>query len=60
MKRAKLEIFRGKGKRYYFRMVGGNGEKVAISESYITRWSAKRGARRFLELASNAQIVINV
>lgn len=31
---------------YYVRLVAANGETVAVSEAYTTRWGAKRAARK--------------
>ncbi len=47
-----IEIFKGKGRilpGYFFRLVGANGEPISVSESFTTKWSAKRSARRVAE-----------
>ena len=48
----RVEIFRGSnpGRRepWYVRVVAGNGETLAVSEGYYSRWNAKRAARRLL------------
>lgn len=42
-----VEIFKGKGvQSWRFRLVGSNGEPVTSSEGYLTKWNAKRAARR--------------
>ena len=46
---AHIEIFRSPGPiigGWYFRLVGGNGEIISVSESYTTKWSCKRTARK--------------
>jgi uncharacterized protein YegP (UPF0339 family) len=53
MKRDRLVVFEGKpGKdgqrRFYWKLVGGNGEQSARSQAYTRRFDAKRlGVRRF-------------
>lgn len=55
-----FEVFRGRNKQWYWRLRASNGRIVADGgESYVTRYGAKRGARRFADLAFNATIVIN-
>jgi uncharacterized protein YegP (UPF0339 family) len=47
MKRACYEIFQGHqeiDEGWYWRLVGANGEKMALSEAYTTQSDAKRGA----------------
>lgn len=41
-----LELFQDKKKRWRFRAKARNGEILAQSQAYSTRWSARRGARR--------------
>lgn len=42
-----VEIFKGKGLQpWRFRLVGANGEPVASSEGYVSKWNAKRAARK--------------
>lgn len=42
-----ITIFKGHGLQpWRFRVVAGNGEVVAASEGYLTRWNAKRAARK--------------
>jgi hypothetical protein len=33
-------------RNWHVRLVAGNGQKLATSEGYTTKWSAKRAARR--------------
>lgn len=45
----RIEVFRGKGRivpGWYYRLRAGNGQVLAVSESYVTHWNAKRAARR--------------
>lgn len=42
-----VQIFRGKGiQPHYVRLVSSNGQVLSISEGYLTRWNAKRAAKR--------------
>ncbi len=48
----RVEIFRGKGRilpGYFFRLVAANGEPISVSESFTTKWSCKRSARKVAE-----------
>ena len=36
----------GSIKSWYIRLVAANGETLAVSESYTTKWSAKRAAKK--------------
>ena len=56
-KHGKIEIFRDRKREWRYRLKGRNGEIMAQSEGYRTRWSAKRGARRFQAVASEADII---
>lgn len=40
-----VQLVRGKA-GWYLRLVSPNGETLATSESYRTKWNAKRAARR--------------
>lgn len=40
-----VEIF-GARFSWYIRLVAANGEKLAVSEAYRTRWNATRAAKR--------------
>ncbi len=48
----RVEIFKGSGRilpGYFFRLVAANGEPISVSESFTTKWSAKRSARKVAE-----------
>lgn len=53
----KFELYRDTAKRYRWRLIAGNGEKVAASEAYTTLSSAKRSAERVAQIAHSAVIV---
>ena len=58
---ARFVVFRSpKNKQYYWHLKADNGEIMAQSEGYKTRYGAKRGARRFAALAQKAEIHIRV
>ena len=43
----KVQLFRGTGShRWFLRLVAVNGEVVAHSEGYFSKWNAKRAARK--------------
>lgn len=43
----KVELIKGKGNQPWFlRLVSGNGETLAVSEGYFSRWNAKRAAKK--------------
>ena len=43
----RVELFRGEGRQPYFlRLVAANGKTITVSEGYVTRWHAKRAARK--------------
>lgn len=43
-----VQIYKDRGKRqpWRYRVIAGNGEIVAASEGYSTRWSARRAAKK--------------
>jgi uncharacterized protein YegP (UPF0339 family) len=42
-----IELHRGKGRQpWYLVLVAANGEKLAVSEGYFSKWNAKRAARK--------------
>lgn len=44
-----IEIFKGSGVQpWRFRLVAANGETVAQSEGYLTRWNVQRAVRKAL------------
>jgi uncharacterized protein YegP (UPF0339 family) len=53
----KLELYRDTSKQYRWRLIAGNGEKVAGSEAYTRLSSARRSAQRVKEIAYSAAIV---
>lgn len=53
----KFVIFRDIVGQYRWRLVAGNGEIVATSESYTTKYSARRSAERVKQIAYSAIIV---
>jgi uncharacterized protein YegP (UPF0339 family) len=45
--RQKVELCKGSGLQPYFiRLVGMNGETLAVSEGYVTHFNAKRAAKK--------------
>lgn len=52
-----FEIFKGSQERYYWRLVGGNGEIVAQSEGYANRSNAKRAIAQVKQMIADAEIV---
>ena len=45
--RQKVELCKGKGLQPWFlRLVGMNGETLAVSEGYLTHWNAMRAAKK--------------
>ncbi len=53
----KFEIYQDIARQYRWRLKAGNGEIVAISEAYITKYGAELSARRVKILAAVAIIV---
>ena len=51
---AKFVTYTDRAGYYRWRLVAGNGEKVAASEAYVSHANAVRSAKRVKELASNA------
>lgn len=42
-----IHIFKGEGRQpWYVRAVSRNGQTLTISEGYVSKWGAKRAARR--------------
>lgn len=54
---AKFVIYKDVAGSYRWRLVAGNGEKVAASEAYASKANAKRSAETVRGLASSATIV---
>lgn len=42
----RIVLKRNAAGRWYWHLVGGNGEVMAHSQSYSRRWSARRSARK--------------
>ena len=47
------QVFKGETSRYpggfklwYVRLVAANGETISVSEGYVTKWNAKRAAKK--------------
>jgi uncharacterized protein YegP (UPF0339 family) len=40
-----VELFKGRGGKWRYRLVGGNGEKQTASQPYFSKGNARRGAR---------------
>ena len=53
----KFVIYRDVAGGYRWRLVAGNGEKVAASESYTTKYAATISAKSVQRWASLARIV---
>ncbi len=42
-----VQLYRGSGRQPWFlRLVSPNGEILAVSEGYVTRWGARRAAAK--------------
>lgn len=42
-----VQLYKGKGRHsFYLRLVSSNGQVLAHSEGYYSRWNAKRAARK--------------
>lgn len=53
---AKFAIYMDIAQQYRWRLIAGNGEKVAASEAYVSKQGAIRSAERVKALAATAQI----
>jgi len=42
---SEYEVFQGKDKQWYWHLIADNGAITSISEGYVTKQNAKRGAR---------------
>lgn len=54
---ARIDIYIDVAGQYRWRLVAGNGEKVAASEAYASKQGAIRSAQHVKAWASTAQIV---
>ena len=57
---AKFVIFRDHVGEYRWRLIAGNGQIVAASEGYVTKYGARRSADNVKALAPYAIITENV
>jgi uncharacterized protein len=58
MAKAKFEIYEDKADEYRWRLIDGNGKKVASSgESFDSKSNAKRAAQNVKDTAPDADIV---
>lgn len=53
--RRRIELFEGKDKQWYWRLLGGNGEKMAQSEGYTRKSGAIQGIADALKIDPEAQ-----
>ncbi len=53
---ATFEVYEDAAGSYRWRLVAGNGEKIAASEAYTTRANARRSAEMVKRLAPDATI----
>lgn len=53
---AKFVIYLDRANYWRWRLVAGNGEKVAASEAYVSHGNAKHSAERVKEIAHLATI----
>lgn len=53
---AKFEVLPNRSGQYYWRLKADNGEIVAVSESYASKYNARRGAELVQSLAGRAYI----
>lgn len=44
-----VDTFRGADGKFYWRLVGGNGEKFAASQGYKREFAARRAAQRLID-----------
>jgi len=54
---AKFVVYKDVAGSYRWRLIAGNGEKVAASEAYASKANAARSAKNVREIASAAVIV---
>ena len=55
----KFEIVKGKSVKqpYFWRIVGANGQTLAVSENYVVKASAKSAVTSVMKSASGAKVV---
>jgi uncharacterized protein YegP (UPF0339 family) len=44
--KGEMSKYPGGYKMWYVRLVSENGEIIAVSEGYVTKWNAKRAAKK--------------
>lgn len=54
-RRARIEVYRSRD-GYRWRLIGGNGERIASGESHSTKSNARRAARTMQRAAAEAEI----
>lgn len=54
---AKFELYKDKAGGFRFRLKAGNGETIAVSESYTTKSACKNGIESVKKNAPDADIV---
>lgn len=52
----KVEVLKGK-RQWYYRVIGKNGKTLVVSETFLTKWNAKRAAKKMAE-ANHAIVVV--
>lgn len=55
--KAKFELFKGRGKKWFFRLKATNGKIIAQSEGYNKRGSALNGIQSVRKNAAKAELV---
>lgn len=50
----KFQVYMDRAGQYRWRLIAGNGEIVAVSEAYATRYNAKRSAELIKAIAPRA------
>ena len=53
----RFEIYQDRQGKYRFRLKAGNGEIVSVSEAYVSKFNARRGAEAVQRAAAGAIIV---
>ena len=43
---SKITVYPGKRQKWYVRLKGGNHETMNTSQGYVSKWNAKRAAKR--------------
>lgn len=57
MRSTYFNIFQDRAGEWRWTLIAGNGEPVATSEGYTTKYSAERSAARVREIAASALII---